>query len=441
MIRHRLLVRGKKVHMIKTKLKIYRNTVILLAILIISIITLLKMLQLLPGDAARLPDSVSHAHAGDGAGIDYAATAAASNEIPDGPQVKYSSISNIPAASSTGSFMDDIVSLADDNSGPDDGVFSDKGLRLLFATGYDFRNNNSIGGIDPDAYEKFVNLSNNDSGKDAAGADLAGITLADYYAARVALFPIGALSMFNTELIYDAPYNNPNLFNYTTFITSAVIDAFQVLEDNSDILETLSARADRPRKNVYLTIDDGPSKLTGKFLDILNAKGVRATFFVVGNNVRKYPGLIRDMYDAGHCIANHSNTHNYDKLYQSFSSLSSEIEKCEQAINDALGFEYNTGIFRFPGGSAYKTASKYRNDIKKIGYTYYDWNCLNGDAQIKDKSANSLYNYMLSTFKGQNEVILLMHDSDTKQTTLDMLDRAIDFFLEKDYVFKTLDEK
>jgi peptidoglycan/xylan/chitin deacetylase (PgdA/CDA1 family) len=48
---------------------------------------------------------------------------------------------------------------------------------------------------------------------------------------------------------------------------------------------------------------------------------------------------------------------------------------------------------------------------------------------------------MLTTFKEQDEVILLMHDTATKQTTVNMLERAIDFFLEKGYQFNTLDEK
>ena len=75
------------------------------------------------------------------------------------------------------------------------------------------------------------------------------------------------------------------------------------------------------------------------------------------------------------------------------------------------------------------------------GYKYYDWNCLNGDAQLKNKTPDILYNYMLSTYKKQDEVILLMHDTATKQTTVDMLGRAIDFFLENGYEFRTLDER
>ncbi|MDR3120146.1 MAG: polysaccharide deacetylase, partial [Clostridiales bacterium] len=210
-----------------------------------------------------------------------------------------------------------------------------------------------------------------------------------------------------------------------------------VLRDE-DAQNRIASALNRKKRYVYLTFDDGPSALTQQYLDILKAQDVRATFFLVGVNVAKYPRLTQAIYMDRHSIANHSYTHNYDKLYKSASALFSELERWDAQVSSALGFPYHTNVFRFPGGSTYKTAKQYRSQVTARGYVYYDWNCLNGDAQIRDKSADSLYDYMLATFKGQDEVIVLMHDTDTKQTTLDMLDRAIRFFKEQGYEFRTL---
>ena len=196
-----------------------------------------------------------------------------------------------------------------------------------------------------------------------------------------------------------------------------------------------------PGKIVYFTIDDGPSRLTDKFLEIFEQHEVKATFFLVGRNVTAYPDKVLDIYNRGHLIANHSYSHNYNTFYASRESLKSELKRWDEAVSKALDIPYHTDIFRFPGGSSYSKARQYRDFIQAEGYQYYDWNCLNGDAQIRDKSANSLFNYMVSTFKNQNEVILLIHDTDAKQTTVDMLERAILFFKEQGYEFKTLDQK
>jgi peptidoglycan/xylan/chitin deacetylase (PgdA/CDA1 family) len=64
------------------------------------------------------------------------------------------------------------------------------------------------------------------------------------------------------------------------------------------------------RPLLYLTFDDGPvPRTTQPILDLLDANGAKATFFVLGYNVKKYPGLIRDTLSRGHAIANHSWDH------------------------------------------------------------------------------------------------------------------------------------
>ena len=69
-------------------------------------------------------------------------------------------------------------------------------------------------------------------------------------------------------------------------------------------------RMDRRERAVYLTFDDGPIPESTPFiLDILRSFGVRATFFVVGDNVRKYPDLFQQIIDEGHLVGNHTHNH------------------------------------------------------------------------------------------------------------------------------------
>ena len=69
-------------------------------------------------------------------------------------------------------------------------------------------------------------------------------------------------------------------------------------------------RMDPMEKAVYLTFDDGPiPEATPYILDTLKEHGVKATFFMVGDNVRKYPELLERIKEEGHQVGNHTNNH------------------------------------------------------------------------------------------------------------------------------------
>lgn len=88
---------------------------------------------------------------------------------------------------------------------------------------------------------------------------------------------------------------------------------------------------------VALTFDDGPRRPeTARILDILAAQGVRATFFVVGENVRRHPDLARRIVREGHAIGNHSMTH-ADLTRLGPRELHREIVESERVIEAATG--------------------------------------------------------------------------------------------------------
>ena len=99
-----------------------------------------------------------------------------------------------------------------------------------------------------------------------------------------------------------------------------------------------------PRKGDvrYLTFDDGPNPdYTARVLDVLAAHGARASFFLVGQNVERYPDLVTRMVAEGHRLGNHSYSHSI------FSEISRSDQMTEIARTDALLAEFD-GCPRHP---------------------------------------------------------------------------------------------
>ncbi len=198
-------------------------------------------------------------------------------------------------------------------------------------------------------------------------------------------------------------------------------------------------------KQVYLTFDDGPSKnITPQILDVLKENDVKATFFVLGSRVDLYPDLLKREYEEGHYIANHGYSHQYSKIYESKDTTFQEYVDCENSIKNALGnSDYNTYLFRFPGGSNGGRYSAIKTEAKELfdsyGIAYTNWNCLTGDAEDK-KTKEACIEEMINTKGNQNSIILLMHDANDKQQTLDALPEIIQYFKNEGYTFKNFYE-
>lgn len=192
------------------------------------------------------------------------------------------------------------------------------------------------------------------------------------------------------------------------------------------------------KKQVFLTFDDGPTKnVTPRILKVLDDHNVKATFFVIGQNAEKYPEIIIEERDKGHSIANHTYSHDYKYIYSSTSNFIKDIEKSNEVLSSILG-EFNSKIIRFPGGSFGSKRAPYRDAVKKAGYTYIDWNALNGDAEKLNVPVDKLIENIKTTARNQNHLVILMHDSASKETTADALPKIIEYLKSQGYEFKTL---
>lgn len=193
------------------------------------------------------------------------------------------------------------------------------------------------------------------------------------------------------------------------------------------------------KKQVYLTFDDGPSSVaTGQVLDILKDYNIKATFFVVGKNVEVYPELLKRIYNEGHSIGIHTYSHDYNKIYYSADNLQEDIEKCLETLRAVLGEDFNTNLYRFPGGSHRKNRDIFINRVEEMGLIYYDWNVLNGDAEGKNPSESYLINRFNETASGYNVIISLMHDTDNKTNSVNSLPEIIEELNNNGYEFKKL---
>ncbi len=200
---------------------------------------------------------------------------------------------------------------------------------------------------------------------------------------------------------------------------------------------------DEKEKVVYLTFDDGPSKYTPEVLEILDKYNAKATFFITGmnKNYRKYIGIAND---KGHTIGLHTYSHEYSQVYKSTNDYFDDLEKIGNLAKEYIG--YVPKYIRFPGGGSNTISRNYSKGImtkltkmvEDKGYIYYDWNAENGDGYSKMSKSEMIRR---GTSSQQNEVMILMHDANGKQATVDTLPQIIEYYQKRGYVFKAIDDK
>ena len=95
------------------------------------------------------------------------------------------------------------------------------------------------------------------------------------------------------------------------------------------------------KKIIYLTFDDGPSIITDKVLDILKENNVKATFFIIGNQINGFENVIKRINNDGHSIGLHTYTHKFKRIYSSRDAFIKEMLECRSEINKLTGISSN----------------------------------------------------------------------------------------------------
>lgn len=165
-------------------------------------------------------------------------------------------------------------------------------------------------------------------------------------------------------------------------------------------------------KTMYLTFDDGPSpENTNRVLDVLKEQNIKATFFLVGENVRRYPEVVQRIVEEGHTVGIHCDSHDYRVIYESVDSYIADFEAAHQTVLELTGIDAK--LYRFPGGSINNfnrdVYSEIIEEMSERGYTYFDWNASLEDATSYTEPEQLIANGVETTF-GRKKVVMLAHD-------------------------------
>ena len=177
---------------------------------------------------------------------------------------------------------------------------------------------------------------------------------------------------------------------------------------------------------VALTFDDGPHPVYTKLLlEGLKKRGVKATFFVVGENIPGKEDLIMEMEKQGHLICNHTYDHCNLKSV-SLEAAWEELEKTSRLIQDITG--HATAYVRPPYGN-WKEELDDKTSMIAVKWTLdtLDWNTHN---------TSDIVNKVVTNVK-ENDIILL---HDYYQTSVEAALQIVDCLVEKGYQFVTVDE-
>lgn len=182
--------------------------------------------------------------------------------------------------------------------------------------------------------------------------------------------------------------------------------------------------ADKNEKVVYLTFDDGPiPDITPWVLDLLDKYGIKATFFCVGDNVRRHPEEYRMILERGHRVGNHTFNH-----LQGVKTLTKNY-----VANTRKGTEYiDSDLFRPPHGHI---------RIRQILALRKHYQIVMWDVVTRDYSKRMTKEQVLNNVKRytRNGSIIVFHDSLKSEKNMKYaLPLAIDWLLDQGYSFKLL---
>lgn len=184
---------------------------------------------------------------------------------------------------------------------------------------------------------------------------------------------------------------------------------------------------------IALTFDDCPDINTPRLLDILADKGVRATFYVLGSNVKDHPDTVQRMVAEGHEVGNHSWSHPDFRELPDLVILNKELHRTSQIVADL------TGIYpkhmRPPYGAVRDSTIGF---LGEAGWKIVNWSVDSFDWDIKQNSAAEITSKVLG--HSHPGAIILMHSGVTLHGTVAALPYIIQSLVDDGYKFLTVSE-
>lgn len=190
---------------------------------------------------------------------------------------------------------------------------------------------------------------------------------------------------------------------------------------------------DTSKKVIYITFDEGYEYgLTPKFLDILKANNVKASFFVTATWIKSNHELAKRMAKEGHCVCNHTTTHPSMAKVTDEAKFKWELDTCNDNFREATGEDLHK-FFRPPMGKFSELSLYY---TVKLGYRTVFWSCAYKDWETnRQKDPAFAKNILLK--RAHNGAIYLLHAE--SKTNAEVLDYVIKELKSRGFYFETLD--
>jgi peptidoglycan/xylan/chitin deacetylase (PgdA/CDA1 family) len=186
--------------------------------------------------------------------------------------------------------------------------------------------------------------------------------------------------------------------------------------------------------SIYLTFDDGPTpEITERVLEILDNHHIKATFFCIGDNVRKHPEIVQKIISKQHSVGNHTYSHLKGwKTKTKTKTYISNTEACEIKLNSLFKIR-NSKLFRPPYG---KITPWQSYKLRKLGYKIIMWDVLSKDYDASISAEKCYENVIKNVSSGS---IIVFHDSNkAKENILNSLEKAIKTLKNKGFNFEKI---
>jgi peptidoglycan/xylan/chitin deacetylase (PgdA/CDA1 family) len=184
--------------------------------------------------------------------------------------------------------------------------------------------------------------------------------------------------------------------------------------------------------SIYLTFDDGPTpEITERVLEILDNHHIKATFFCIGDNVRKHPEIVQKIISKQHSVGNHTYSHLKGWKTKTKTYISN-TEACEIKLNSLFKIR-NSKLFRPPYG---KITPWQSYKLRKLGYKIIMWDVLSKDYDASISAEKCYENVIKNVSSGS---IIVFHDSNkAKENILNSLEKAIETLKNKGFNFEKI---
>jgi peptidoglycan-N-acetylglucosamine deacetylase len=220
------------------------------------------------------------------------------------------------------------------------------------------------------------------------------------------------------------------------FLDSILIEFKETVERQaSEYPEYFYLHSPSSKKQIALTFDDGPDgKYTPEILDVLKEYNVKATFFLLGQNMEHNPEMTKRIVDEGHAVGNHSYSHPDFRYLDVEDAHQKQVLKTQQVFEDILGFR--PAFFRPPYGAVTDEQIRVLGEESMI---IIDWSIETFDWSDTQNSPEKILNRIKQYHHGGAVVVMHSAGGD-RSNTITVLPQIIEFLQNEGYELVTIEE-